>query len=72
VRYLRTDDLNLVRQLAAAACSRRRPRRAARPRAYVIPTIPVAARVRAYVIPLGDLAPLATAVRSWLDMRTVA
>lgn len=75
MRYLRSTDLDVVRQLAAAACSRRRrrPHRASRTRSYVIPPIPAAARVRAYVIhPAGDLAPLAFAVRAWLSTRAVA
>jgi hypothetical protein len=72
MRYLRSPDLELVLRIASETVRRRHPRRAARPRAYVLPTIPVASRVRAYVIPLGDLAPLATAVRSWLDMRGAA
>lgn len=73
MRYLRTSDLDLVRQLAAETLRRRRPRRAARPRTYVIPPIPAASRVRAYVAhPAGDLAPLTLAVRTLLAVRGAA
>lgn len=72
MRYLRTSDLDLVRQLAAEALRPRR-RRAARPRAYVLPPIAAASRVRAYVAhPAGDLAPLALAVRTLLAVRGAA
>lgn len=48
MRYLRTSDLDLVRRIAAEAYSRRRPRRASRPRTFVISPTPAASRVRAY------------------------
>lgn len=51
MRYLRPDDLNLVRQLAAAACSRRRPRRANRPRLYA----PWPTLAPATTVPMGVL-----------------
>ncbi|MEV2274365.1 hypothetical protein AB0I72_02160 [Nocardiopsis sp. NPDC049922] len=51
---------------------RGRPRRAARPRAYVWSPVR-AARVRFYVAhPAGDLAPLALAVRGLLTLRGAA